>query len=479
MGIDLEGMTIAHSGELLRKKKISSVELTQAYLEKTEAQNKTLNVYLEVFSDALQEARARDIDTDGQRLSPLHGIPLAIKDNILIRGKQCSAASQILSNYTAAYDATVIGKLREAGAVFLGRTNMDEFAMGGSTEHSRFGSTKNPHDPERVPGGSSGGSAAAVAAHLAPGALGSDTGGSVRQPAAFSGVVGLKPTYGAVSRYGLIAMASSFDQIGPITKTVSDARIIYDVIRGSDPRDSTSVSAPPKKEHARENRTLGVPEQFLTEGVDQDVLDNFNTSIGVLKNLGYTIRPIELPSLKYALPVYYIVMPAEASSNLSRFDAVRYGSAAPSRTLLEHYEHSRGRGFGAEVRRRILLGTYILSAGYYDAYYTKAEGLRRHIRIDFENVYKEVDAVLMPTSPTPAFKLGEKSHDPVQMYLSDIFTVAANLTGHPAISIPSGTVVREEKVLPLGLQMMGPAWSEEKLFEIGERFEFALHGERA
>ena len=472
----LEELTLTESAELIKRHKISSVELTMSYLKRIETENTALNAYLEVFDDALEEARARDADTGGKISSPLHGIPLAIKDNILIEGKRCSAASQILSNYTAVYDATVIRKLRDAGAVFLGRTNMDEFAMGGSTEHSRFGATRNPHDHTRVPGGSSGGSAAAVAAHLAAGALGSDTGGSVRQPAGFSGVVGLKPTYGAVSRYGLIAMASSFDQIGPLGKTVSDARIIYDVIQGNDPYDATTRAAVEEDTDTRENQTLGVPEQFLTEGVDRDVLDNFNASLETLKNLGYTIQPIELPSLMYALPVYYIVMPAEASSNLSRFDAVRYGNAAPAPTLLEHYCASRGSGFGAEVRRRILLGTYILSAGYYDAYYTKAETLRCHIRADFENVYGEVGTVLTPTSPTPAFKLGERSHDPVQMYLSDIFTVAANLTGHPAISIPSGTVVRDGKALPVGLQIMGPAWSEERLFRVGERFEGALRG---
>ena len=279
MAVDVGKMTITHSAKLLRAREISSVELTHAYLKHIEAENASLNAYLEVFPDALDEARLRDADTGERATSPLHGIPLAIKDNILIRGKRCSAASQILSNYTAAYDATAIKKLREAGAIFLGRTNMDEFAMGGSTEHSRYGATRNYYDHERVPGGSSGGSGTAVAGHLALEALGSDAGGSVRQPAGFSGVVGLKPTYGAVSRYRLIAMASSFDQIGPITKTVSDARVLYDAIRGGDHRDATSVSTPPKNERSREKRTLGVPERFLTEGVDRDVLDNFNASL--------------------------------------------------------------------------------------------------------------------------------------------------------------------------------------------------------
>ncbi len=455
-------------------------ELAEAYLKNIEEKNPEINAYIDVFDDVLAQADEADkeIMLQKEKAPALSGILLAIKDNILIQGRKVSCGSKILENYQATYDATAIAKLKKAGAVFLGRANMDEFAMGSSNERSAFGLTKNPCDIAYSPGGSSGGPAAAVAMDGALAALGSDTGGSVRQPASFCGVVGLKPTYGAVSRYGLIAMASSLDQIGPLAKNVEDAEIVFDAIKGKDPLDSTSVEL---KSHnlqpTTSKLTIGVP-SFLFEKetpLDEDVLKNFNDSIETLKTDGHKIVEVEMPLAKYALPVYYIIMPAEASTNLARFDGVRYGLHQEGKNLFDDYADTRGAGFGLEVRRRILLGTHVLSSGYHDAYYRKAVVVQRIIRDDCDHVFKDVDVIVTPTSPTPAFKLGERLLDPVSMYLSDILTVVANIGGFPAISIPSGTAKRGESSLPLGIQFMAAHYREDVLFSLGKQFEILNH----
>jgi len=465
MKIDLSNLTIAKARDGLKKGDFSARELTEAYLSHIAAENATLNAYLEVFDDALAQA-----ETAGKALDrPLAGIPLAMKDNILIKGKHATAGSKILSGYAATYDATATKRLREAGAVFLGRTNMDEFAMGSSSENSAYGATKNPRDLSRVAGGSSGGSAAAVAGDLALASLGSDTGGSIREPASFCGVVGLKPTYGAVSRFGLIALGSSLDQIGPFAKTVADAEVLYSVIEGRDPLDSTSVPEELRRAPGEPKR-IGVPMEFVErDGIDAEVFADFKSSLERLKSLGYSLHDVKLPNLGYALAVYYIIMFAEASTNLARFDGVRYGLRKEGDSVLSMYELTRGEGFGKEVRRRIMLGTYVLSSGYYDAYYRKAASVRALIANDFKEAFKDVDVIAMPTAPAPAFRLGEKSNDPLAMYLADIFTVPMNLAGVPAISIPSGTT--KEENLPLSLQLIAPHFGESSLFNIGKRFE--------
>jgi aspartyl-tRNA(Asn)/glutamyl-tRNA(Gln) amidotransferase subunit A len=475
--MDLNNLTIKKTSELLRSKEITVRQLVDFYLEKikeTQA-DKTdgLNIFLEVFDDLDEQIDAAQKKIDDGKTGDLIGIPVAIKDNILIKGKKTSASSKILENYKATYDSTVSRKLLDAGVIFIGRTNMDEFAMGGSTENSAFGPTKNPVDQTRVPGGSSGGSAAAVAADLSVVSIGSDTGGSIRQPASFCGVVGLKPTYGSVSRHGLMAMASSLDVIGPMTKNVEDSEIIFNAIKGIDPKDSTTVE---KTEQETESNTetvkkIGVPRDFLKEGVDVDVLENFEKSLKTLADSGYEIVDIEMPDLKYSLAVYYTIMPAEVSSNMARYDGVKYGQKIDEKDLVETYFKTRGGLIGPEVRRRMILGTYVLSAGYSDQYYNKAWQVRNLIKKEFEKAYETVDVVAMPTSPTPAFKIGEKTDDPVSMYLSDIFTVSANLAGVPAISIPDGTVEREDSILPTGLQLIAPHLHEEKLFEVGKKFE--------
>lgn len=477
--IDLKNITIKQAHEDMNSGKYTAVELAQAYLDEISNKNDELNVYLEVYEDVLEQAKRADGMFKENTATVLTGIPFAIKDNILIKGRQASAASKILENYTATYDATVIKKLKDAGVVFLGRVNMDEFAMGGSTENSAFGVTKNPVDTSRVPGGSSGGSSAAVAADMALAALGSDTGGSIRQPASFCGVVGLKPTYGGVSRHGLIAMGSSLDQIGPITKTVEDANIIFDFIKGQDDMDSTSVSnisfgnpVSKKETGFPERMTIGVPEDFLSmDGVDKDVLENFRETIQKLEEKGHTIKKISLPHIKYSLASYYIIMPAESSTNLARFDGVRYGKKEEGDNLLEDYLKTRGAGFGKEVRRRIILGAHVLSSGYYDAYYNKATQVRDKIKEDITQAFKDVDVIATPTSSTPAFEIGKNANNPLDMYLSDIFTVNANLTGMPAISIPSGFVERDGKQLPLGFQIIAPHFKEESFFTLGKDIE--------
>ncbi|MDZ4226202.1 MAG: Asp-tRNA(Asn)/Glu-tRNA(Gln) amidotransferase subunit GatA [Patescibacteria group bacterium] len=469
---NLAELSITEASKKLTAKEISAVELARAVLKNIEAKNKELNAYLEVFDDV--EAQAKEADAlrqaQGERAHPLLGIPLAIKDNILIEGRIASAASKILEGYIASYDATVIRKLKEAGAVFVGRTNMDEFAHGATTENSAFGPTKNPHDTSRVPGGSSGGSAAAVAANMALGALGTDTGGSIREPASFCGIVGLKPTYGAVSRSGLVAMGSSFDQAGPLAKTVEDAELIFNAIAGHDPLDSTTTDELLYQKRAPKKK-IGVPRHLLQKGVDEDLLKQFEASLTAYKAQGYEIIDVELPSAGLALASYYILIPAEVSANLARFDGVRYGLSLTGASQWEDYAKTRGEGFGAEARRRIMLGTYVLSAGYYDAYFGKATAARNKLRTEVTAVLESVDAIATPAAPSPAPKLGEKTADPLAMYLLDIFTVTANLTGTPAISLPMGTVEREGKALPVGLQFIAAHGGEATLFSLGKELE--------
>lgn len=475
--------SITEAAKKLAAKEISAEELAGACLAEIEKRNKNLNAYLEVFDDVKEQARAADARRAKGESNPLLGIPIAVKDNILIEGRRASAASKILENYVATYDATVTKKLKDAGATFLGRANCDEFAMGGSNENSAFGPVKNPYDESRVAGGSSGGSAAAVAAHLALGALGSDTGGSTRDPASFCGVVALKPTYGAVSRSGLIAMGSSLDQIGPIAKTVEDAELVFNAIRGRDELDSTSQDFQGSNQgstldqnssrsnlQGRTLKKIGVPRHLLGDGMDADVLMQFEESLKNLKEKNFETVDIELPSASLTLAIYYIIMPAEASTNLARFDGVRYGLSLRGENLWDDYAKTRGEGFGAEVRRRIMLGTYVLSAGYYEAYYGKATAARARLRKEFEDALKTVDCIATPTMPTPAWKIGEKS-DPLSMYLADIFTVAANLTGNPAISVPMGTVRRGDKELPVGIQFTAAHEDEGALFAVGKVFE--------
>lgn len=470
--IDIHKLTIKGAREALERKEFTARELVEAYLHKIKEVNTDINAYLEVYTDVLEQADAADKRIANGEKTPLLGVPIAIKDNILIKGKKATSGSKILEGYIASYDATVIQKLKEAGAVFLGRVNMDEFAMGSSTENSAYGVTKNPLDTTRVSGGSSGGSVAAVAMDGAVASLGSDTGGSVREPASFCGLVGLKPTYGGVSRYGLMALGSSLDVIGPITKTATDSELLFNVIRGLDKMDSTTFgdTTYPKKE-VRDKMTIGIPYHILEKGgMKPEAREVFDKSVERLKSLGYQIKDIKLPNIEYSLAVYYIIMPAEASSNLARFDGVRFGLHVDGNNLLEDYMKTRGQGFGKETRRRILIGTYVLSAGYHDAYYNKALSVRQTIAKDFSSAFEEVDAILTPTTTGPAFKIGEKANDPLALYLEDIFTVPANIVGIPAISIPSGEVVVEGKTLPLGIQIMAPHNAENILFSISKKF---------
>jgi aspartyl-tRNA(Asn)/glutamyl-tRNA(Gln) amidotransferase subunit A len=468
--IDLTTLTIIQARKKLDAKEFSAVDLAQAYLDEIKKKNKELNAYLEVYDDVLEQAKIADGQIAKGESHPLLGIPLAIKDVILIKGRKVSAASKILENYMASYDATVITKLKKQGAVFLGRTNTDEFAMGGSTENSAYGVTRNPHDLSRVAGGSSGGSVVAVTANMALGALGSDTGGSVREPASFCGIVGFKPTYGRVSRYGLIAMGSSLDCIGTIAKNAEDAKIIYDAIHGYDVLDSTSITNTTYSKSSLK-KVIGVPWSLVnTNGVDKKVQENFKESIKKLEALGFVIKDIFIKNLDLVLAAYYIIMPAEASTNLARFDGMRYGLHKDGENLLKDYFLTKGKGFGKEARRRILLGAYVLSAGYYDAYYGKAQNIRSVLKKEFAETFKEIDIIATPTAPFVAWKIGEKS-DPLSVYLADIFTITANMIGVPAISIPSGFVKEEGKKLPLGIQFMAPHGREDLLFAIGNKFE--------
>ncbi len=472
---DFNELTISEARRGLLKKDFSCLELTKAFLRKIDGINAQLFAFLTIEPDfALAEAkRADDLIVEGANDQKLLGIPLAIKDNILLEGVRCTAGSKILENYIAPYDATVSKKLKDAGAVILGKTNLDEFAMGSSTERSAFGITKNPNDLTRVPGGSSGGSAAAVAARMCLGALGSDTGGSIRQPASFCGVVGLKPTYGAVSRYGLIAMASSLDQIGPIAKTVEDAQLLFGVIKGKDDKDSTSAEmANGGAQTANGKFILGVPKEYFVAGMDSDVEEKIRGAIKKAEGAGFKIEEISLPHTKYALAAYYIIMPSEVSANLARYDGIRYGLSARNRglkedSLLNIYLRSREAGLGEEVRRRIILGAYTLSSGYYDAYYLRAQKVRTLIKEDFVKAFQVVDLILTPTAPTPAFKVGEKVVDPLSMYLSDILTIGVNLAGLPAMSMPIGKIGD----LPVGLQIIGRPFAEQDIFSFGQEME--------
>ena len=474
--IELKNLTLKKFIEGVKKRQFTVKEVVSSYIDRINEKDKDINGYIDVYSTE-SILKANEIDSNILELennfASLLGAPLAIKDNILIKGKRATAGSKILENYIASYDATVIENLKFRDAIILGKTNMDEFAMGSSTENSAFFKTKNPHDFTRVPGGSSGGSAAAVSYDLALAALGSDTGGSIREPASFCGVVGLKPTYGTVSRNGLIAMASSLDQIGPITKTVSDAVIMFEGIISNDRLDATSVKYPKKQyefnlERAK-NIKIGLPKEFFEQGLDESVREAVQSAIISLEELGVNFIPISLPYVKTSLSTYYILMPAEVSSNLARFDGVRYGKeiSINNRDSLNNlYFKTRRDGFGVEVKRRIILGTYILSSGYYDAYYLKALNARKLIQADFEEAFKKVDVIFSPTVPTKAFKLGEKT-DPISMYLSDIYTIPANLTGMPAISIP----IKNLETLPIGFQLMAPHMEEERLFDIGLLYE--------
>ena len=471
--MELKNFTINDVRNGLLRKEFSARELTQAYLDKIGVDNKKINAYLKVTPELAME-QAEIIDERimvGENLPALAGIPMAVKDNILVDGVTCTSASKILENYTAPYDATVIRKLKAQGAIIIGKTNMDEFAMGGSTETSAFGVTRNPRDLERVPGGSSGGSAAAVAGNMCVAALGSDTGGSIRQPAFFCGIAGLKPTYGAVSRYGCMAYGSSLDQIGPLAKTVDDAQAVFDAIAGHDVMDSTSVDS--KKASAKERYTIGVPKEYFIKGIDPRIEALLRVNINEFQKMGHNVVEISLPHTEYALACYYIIATSEASANLARFDGIRYGYSAendidsPAADLSEIYFKSRGRGFGAEVRRRIMLGTYVLSAGYYDAYYVRAQKVRTLIKQDFDQAFKTVDAIFTPTSPNLAFKIGEIIDDPLTMYLQDIFTISINLAGVPAISVPIGTIGQ----LPVGLQVIGKPFEEAVIFDIAKKLQ--------
>lgn len=459
-------MTVTEAARALRAKEFTVRELWDACVSAAHA-NERLNAFREVFQrdDAAIEVAQKRIDAGDASL--LCGIPVATKDNILIEGHIASASSKMLENYVATYDATITKKLKDAGALFLGRTNMDEFAMGSSTENSAYGPVKNPLDETRVPGGSSGGSASVVAANIVPIALGTDTGGSIRQPAAHCGLVGLKPTYGAVSRSGLIAMGSSLDQAGPLAKSVADAKVMFEVIRGNDVLDSTTITdATYVTREVPKKFRIGVPRHLLKEGIDADLLAHFDATLEKLSAEGHTITEVSLPTSSYALAAYYVVMPAEVSTNLARLDGMRYGHATRGDTLLDDYVMSRTEGFGPETRRRILLGTFVLSSGYIDAYYRKAEAARDLLRAEYDEAFLACDVIAFPTTPSPAFRFGEKS-DPVSMYLEDIFTVTADLTGMPAISVPMGMVEREGTSLPTGIHFTAPHGADDSLFAIG------------
>jgi aspartyl-tRNA(Asn)/glutamyl-tRNA(Gln) amidotransferase subunit A len=461
----------------LAQKKISSVELTQLHLDRIEALNPGLNAFVTLDAGkSLAQARAADAQIAAGRAQPLTGIPVAHKDIFCAKGWLTTCGSKILSNFISPYDAHVVERLDAAGAVNLGKTNMDEFAMGSSTETCYWGPVKNPWDAARVPGGSSGGSAAAVAARLAPAAIGTDTGGSIRQPAAFSGISGIKPTYGVVSRYGMIAYASSLDQGGPMAKSAEDLALLLNAFAGFDARDSTSLDRPPE-DYARALETplkglrIGVPKEYFGDGLDGDVASAVEAALVQFEKLGAKRVGISLPNSRLSVPAYYVIAPAEASSNLSRFDGVRYGYRAPEYAdLSDMYRKSRAQGFGAEVKRRILIGTYVLSHGYYDAYYLKAQKIRRLIAQDFAQAYKQCDLIMGPTSPSVAFGIGAKASDPVQMYLTDIYTVSANLAGLPAMSIPCGF---GEGGMPVGLQVMGNYFTEADMLGAAHQYQLA------
>lgn len=466
---------IRDTHDRMQKREISARELVGSHLSVIEAKDPDIHAFLEVYrDDALAQADRIDKKIkNGETITLLEGIPVAVKDNILIKGKRATAASKILEKYTASYDAFVIEKLKHEGSVFIGKTNLDEFAMGASTENSAFGPTKNPQDTSRVAGGSSGGSAASVASGMAPIALGSDTGGSIRQPAAFCGVVGFKPSYSRVSRSGLIAMASSLDQIGVFANSVEDAEILFRAIEGHDPLDSTSIDVQ-ETVAAKKEYVIGIPKEYFTKGLDKNIESviraSFKKAEGASASWRIRFEEISLPNTSYALACYYIIMPAEVSSNLARFDGIRYGARSDGSTLFDVYARTRAAGFGTEVKRRIAIGTYVLSHGYYDAYYLQAQRVRSLIIRDFEKAFEKVDSIATPTTPALPWKFGEKSADPLSMYLEDIYTVSVNLAGLPGISIPVGRVGK----LPVGLQLIGKRFADHALLDAARKYEEAI-----
>ncbi|HZS28900.1 MAG TPA: Asp-tRNA(Asn)/Glu-tRNA(Gln) amidotransferase subunit GatA [Candidatus Angelobacter sp.] len=474
--MDLNLQTVESVRAAIAEKRLTASDLVESFYQKIKSEDREIYAYLTLCEDrALQQAeRIEKLVSAGDPLPPLAGVPVGIKDVMVTRGVRTTAGSKILENFIPPYDCTAVARMEAAGAVVLGKLNCDEFAMGSSNENSAYGPVRNPHDKSRVPGGSSGGSAAAVATGMAVATLGSDTGGSIRQPASFCGVVGLMPTYGRVSRYGLIAFASSLDHIGPLTRTVKDAAIILRVIAGRDPLDSTSADVPVpdyEAELAKPVRGLkiGVPQEYFGEGLDAEVRAAVEAGIDKLRAAGCEIIPISLPHSKYAIPTYYLIATAEASANLARFDGVRYGYRSKNaRTLSELYRRSRDEGFGPEVKRRIMLGTYALSSGYYDAYYLKAQRVRTLITRDFQEAFQKVDAIVTPTAPTPAFKLGEKADDPLAMYLADIYTVTADLAGVPGLSVPCG---KAQSGLPIGLQVLGRHFDESTMLRVAQTVE--------
>lgn len=474
--MELTKLTIDAARSLVIERQTTAMALAEAHYVRIQDEDTQIGAYLTLCKErALEQADRIDrLAAEGKPLPPLAGVPVAVKDVMSTRGLRTTAGSKSLSKYIPPYDCTAVARMESAGAVILGKTNCDEFAMGSSNENSAFHPVRNPHDPSRVPGGSSGGSAAAVAAGMAVVALGSDTGGSIRQPASFCGVVGLMPTYGRVSRYGLIAFASSLDHIGPLARTVKDAAIVLRTIAGRDPMDSTSADLPVPDyvaalEEPMRGLKVGVPKEYFADGLDDEVRHAVESGINKLKGLGCEVVPVSLPHSPYAIPTYYLVATAEASSNLARYDGVRYSSrAAGAKSLSEMYRRSRDEGFGAEVKRRIMLGTYALSAGYYDAYYLKAQKVRTLLTRDFEEAFRKVDVIVTPTSPTAAFRLGEKSNNPLAMYLADIYTVTADLAGIPGISIPCG--VTKEK-LPIGMQILGKHFDEATILRVAHTYE--------
>ena len=474
--MELYELSIKEISELIKKKEVSPVELTKQILNRIERYDGDINSYVTVLSDyALQKAKkAEDDITSGNYLGSLHGIPIGLKDIFVMKDVRTTAGSKILENFKPLYNATVTQKLLDAGAIIVGKNNMDEFAMGSSNETSYFGVVKNPWDLQRVPGGSSGGSAAAVAASLCYGSVGTDTGGSIRQPACLCGIVGMKPTYGNVSRFGMIAFASSLDQAGPLTKSVYDAAIILNLISGHEPRDSTSVNVPvpdyvSKLKNNMKGLKVGIPKEYFIDGIDAEVLCAVQDAIKLITELGAEIIEMSLPHTEYATAAYYIIAPSEASSNLARYDGVKYGYRAQSSDdLLDMYKNTKSEGFGEEVKRRIMIGTYALSAGYYDAFYNKARKVQTLIRQDFQNAFEKVDVILTPTAAEPAFKLGEKTSDPIKMYLSDIFTNPTNLAGLPGISLPCGYT---NDGLPIGLQFIGKPFDEQNVLNAAYAYE--------
>ena len=477
---ELYKLSIHQISKLLQSKEVSVVEVVRSVLDRIEAIDSFINGYITI-NKQISIARAQELDhiladssVDVKKNLSLFGVPVAIKDNICTQGMKTTCASQILSNFVSPYNATVVRKLLDQGAIIIGKTNLDEFAMGSSTETSHFGCTRNPWNLNHTPGGSSGGSASIIAADESVCALGSDTGGSIRQPASFCGVVGLKPTYGRVSRFGLVAFASSLDQIGPIAKDVTDCSLLMKVISGYDPCDSTSVNRPvPDYEEYLINDVkgikIGIPQEYFEEGLDKEVEEKIRQAISLFQNLGAEVEEVSLPHTEYAIATYYILATAEASSNLARYDGVRYGFREDQFTdLIDMYEKTKQRGFGAEVKRRIMLGTYSLSSGYYDAYYLKAQKVRTLIKQDFEGAFQKFDVLLTPTAPIPAFKIGEKINNPLQMYLLDIYTLSANLAGIPALSIPCGF---SHEGLPIGLQLLAGHFQEEKVLRVAYTFE--------